>query len=61
MGHQQDDLPAATGEAAEHQVSVQGDLDQRQDNGEATTETNGLRHHNQTFSADVQSQVQRDS
>ena len=61
MGHQQDDLPAATGEAAEHQVSVQGGPIQGQDDGEATTDTNGLSYLNQTRSADVQSQVQRDS
>ena len=61
MGHQQDDLPAPTGEATEHQVSVQGDLSQAQDDGEAAAETDGLRDLHQTSSADVKSQVQRDS
>ena len=50
MGHQQD----ATGEAAVHQVLVQGDLNQALDDSEATTEANGLRHLHQTCSADVQ-------
>ena len=59
--HQQDDLPAATGEATEHQVTVQGDLGQALDNGEVAAETDGLRDLHQTSSADVQSQIQGDS
>ena len=61
MGLQLDVMPALGGEAAEHQAAVQRDPIQALVDGEATAETDGLRHLNQTSSTDVQSQVQRDS
>ena len=53
-------MPAPGGEAAQHHGAVQGGTIKGQGDGEVTTETDGLRHFNQTLSTDVPRQVQRD-
>ena len=60
MEYKHDVMPAPGGEADQHQGTVQGDPIQALGDGKATPETDGLRYLDQTSSADVSCQVQRD-
>ena len=53
-------MSAPGGEAAQHRGAVQGVTIQALGDSRASTETDGLCHFNQTHSADVPRQVQRD-
>ena len=55
-----DVMSAPGGEAAQHRGAVQGVTIQGLGDSRASTETDGLCHFNQTHSADVPRQVQRD-
>ena len=61
VGHQQDDLRAPLGEAAEQQVPLQGGPSQHKGVSQADAETQGLRDLHKSGSTQGKSQVQRNS
>ena len=61
MGHQQDDLRAPLGEAAEQQVPLQGGPSQHKGVSQADAATQGLRDLHKSGSAQGKSKVQRNS